>query len=136
MNNVYDWETIKLDYDSGLSKKELKKKYKIKTWAWGNAIKTGKIILRVEDKPMRSLEEILVENSPAKDITTVKRRLLKEGILKNTCSCCGLTEIWQGKPIVLHLDHINGNNRDNRISNLRILCPNCHSQTETYCGKK
>ena len=47
------------------------------------------------------------------------------------CTTCGINE-WQGKPLTLHLDHINGINNDNRIENLRLLCPNCHSQTETY----
>lgn len=48
---------------------------------------------------------------------------------------CGLTDIWQGSFIVLQMDHINGNSCDNRLDNLRWLCPNCHSQTETFCGK-
>ena len=57
-----------------------------------------------------------------------------EGKKEQKCEKCGLTE-WMGKPIVLQLDHINGDNRDNRIENLRLLCPNCHSQTETFCRK-
>jgi 5-methylcytosine-specific restriction endonuclease McrA len=64
---------------------------------------------------------------------TIKRRLIKEKILKEECVECGVTNIYNGKKLVLHLDHINGNNKDNRIENLRFLCPNCHSQTETYC---
>jgi len=52
----------------------------------------------------------------------------------NQCLICGLSE-WRGKPLRLELDHIDGNRQNNRRENLRALCPNCHSQTETYCGK-
>lgn len=65
----------------------------------------------------------------------LKKRLFESGILENKCAECSLEKEWQGKPIVLHLDHINGIKTDNRVENLRILCPNCHSQTETFCGR-
>lgn len=51
------------------------------------------------------------------------------------CECCGNDGEWLGKKISLQLDHINGINNDNRIENLRFLCPNCHSQTDTFGGK-
>lgn len=63
----------------------------------------------------------------------LKNKLLLEGIKENKCDICGITE-WQGKPIVCQLHHINGDNKDNRLENLQILCPNCHSQTDNYCG--
>lgn len=50
------------------------------------------------------------------------------------CSCCGLSS-WNDTPIVLEMDHINGDNTDHRLDNLRLLCPNCHSQTPTYKNK-
>ena len=82
------------------------------------------------------LSEILVENSTYTSIARLKIRLLREGLLEARCYAedCGLTE-WKGKPISLQLDHINGNNFDHRIENLRLLCPNCHSQTDTFAGK-
>jgi 5-methylcytosine-specific restriction endonuclease McrA len=80
-----------------------------------------------------SLETILVENSWYTNTTQLKERLIKENILENVCVECGIKDLWNGKVIVLQLDHINGNNRDHRLENLRILCPNCHSQTDTFC---
>ncbi|MBC8306695.1 MAG: HNH endonuclease [Pelagibacterales bacterium] len=65
----------------------------------------------------------------------LKRRLLKENILENKCSECGQMPFYNNKILILQLDHVNGNNTDNRIENLRILCPNCHSQTSTFSGK-
>lgn len=64
----------------------------------------------------------------------LKKKLLKEKIKENKCEICGLTE-WLGKPLIIQLHHINGNNTDNRLENLQMLCPNCHSQTDSYCGK-
>lgn len=64
----------------------------------------------------------------------LKKRILDENIIPYICSRCGINE-WQGEELSLHLDHINGIRNDNRLENLRFLCPNCHSLTETYCGK-
>lgn len=80
----------------------------------------------------RPLSEIMIENSPHYNTGDLKRRLLKEGLLKYECHECKLTD-WRGKSISLELDHINGVNIDNRLENLRLLCPNCHAQTESYC---
>ncbi len=63
------------------------------------------------------------------------RKLLLKSDRKQICESCGVENMYNGKPIVLHVDHINGNKHDNTLTNLRYLCPNCHSQTETWCGK-
>ena len=65
----------------------------------------------------------------------LKTRILKEGLLENKCSVCNMEGEWMGKPIVMILDHINGVNNDNRLENLRMVCPNCNSQLDTHCGK-
>jgi hypothetical protein len=65
----------------------------------------------------------------------LKRRLLRENVLENKCSICDQGPEWNGKELVLQLDHINGINSDNRIENLRIICPNCHTQTSTFSGR-
>ena len=80
-------------------------------------------------------EDILKGLHPSYGTSKVKNRLIKEGIMKCECVWCGIMDTWNGKPIVLHLDHINGVNNDHRLENLRLLCPNCHSQTDTYAGK-
>lgn len=65
----------------------------------------------------------------------LRHKLVKAGLKQERCEACGLAE-WQGERLSLELDHINGDHTDNRLENLRILCPNCHSITETWCGRK
>ena len=75
-------------------------------------------------------EDILKENCRHQR-TVLRRYVIKNNLIPYKCAICGCTE-WQGKTLSLELDHINGVNSDNRLENLRFLCPNCHSQTSTY----
>ena len=84
----------------------------------------------------RPLEKLLIKNSPVKNKTHLKKRLIREGRLKNRCVHCGIGPVWRGKPLTLEMDHINGDNCDNRLHNLRILCLNCHAQTPTFRRSK
>lgn len=83
--------------------------------------------------PEMSIEEAFIENG---SLTSYKlnRKIRKYNLKEYKCSKCGISD-WLGQELSLHLDHINGINNDNRLDNLRFLCPNCHSQTNTYCGK-
>ena len=81
------------------------------------------------------LEEILIGKHPTFQTSKLKNKLLKEAIKTNSCEECGLSDEWNGKLIVMHLDHINGRSDDHRLENLKMLCPNCHSQTPTYSGR-
>lgn len=80
-------------------------------------------------------DEILIANSPHHIGTQRKQRLIVEGYLRNECYACAIPPVWKGKLLTLILDHINGTRSDNSLGNLRLLCPNCNSQTETYCGR-
>ena len=82
----------------------------------------------------QSIEDILVEDSNYQS-SKLKKRLIEAGLKEHKCEKCGNTGEWQGKPLTLQVHHINGNHRDNRIENLQILCPNCHTQTENYGTK-
>lgn len=97
-------------------------------------VKGGKKHSRASTTKTSNTSELLVQDSPV-GTATVKKRILQEQLIDYKCFLCGLEDTWNDQPIVLHLDHINGDNRDNRLQNLRFLCPNCHSQTDTYCGK-
>lgn len=87
---------------------------------------------RKSTKP--SLDKILVKNS-SYDRKDLKKRVIADGVVKNECAECGQLLMWNNKPLVLVLDHINGVNNDNRKENLRLLCPNCNSQMSTFCGR-
>lgn len=81
------------------------------------------------------LFDILVENSTYTNMGRLKIRLYNNDIKKRICEECGQDEFWYGKKISLILDHINGIHDDNRIENLRIVCPNCNATFDTHCGK-
>lgn len=79
----------------------------------------------------RSPENIFIENSTARQ-SVLRRWYLKGNYTEYKCAICGLPPVWQGKELVLTLDHINGKNTDDRLENLRWVCPNCDRQLPTY----
>jgi hypothetical protein len=98
---------------------------------WCKAEKHEEFVQKFIEHP---LKDVLVKNSNYLHAYGLKRKLLKAKILEDKCYKCGITT-WHNESISLHIHHINGNRTDNRIKNLTILCPNCHSQTPNYAGK-
>ncbi len=90
--------------------------------------------LRGIGKPRISMKDILVENSSFQSYK-LKRRLFSESLKPQHCERCGWAERSPDGYLPLELDHMNGNRRDNRLENLQILCPNCHSLQPTHRGR-
>ena len=88
---------------------------------------------RVPVVPARALSEILIRNS-VYNSNALRLRLIREGVFEPMCASCGLTS-WTGAPIPLEVDHQDGDRLNNELSNLRLLCPNCHALTPTYRGR-
>lgn len=84
--------------------------------------------------PNRQTTEELLQN-PLTQSNKLRLRLLKDGIKEHKCERCENTE-WLDEPIPLELHHIDGNHYNNDLSNLQILCPNCHAKTNGYSTKK
>jgi hypothetical protein len=84
--------------------------------------------------PKINLDKILSGEHPSFQTYKLKNRLLKEAILINKCAICGINS-WNNKQLNLELDHIDGNRTNHTLVNLRLLCPNCHAQTDTYRSK-
>jgi len=93
----------------------------------------GHAYSRNPDKRVYSDEEIF-RDGPRRSRAAIRRRVIRYDLVPYECAICGITE-WLDEKLSLHLDHANGKRNDNRLENLRFLCPNCHSQTETYGGR-
>ena len=87
------------------------------------------------DRPRQALAEIMREGSRYHR-GHLKQRLYDEGVKQRRCELCGQGEEWRGRRMALILDHVNGVRDDNRLENLRIVCPNCAATLSTHCGKK
>ncbi len=124
----YDWAAVQAYYDEGHTYRECRVHFGFCAESWSKAVRRGDLTARARAAP------IPVLLATAKSRRSVKSRLLQAGLLENVCSQCGL-RTWLDLPISMHIDHINGIRDDHRLENLRMLCPNCHSQTPTYGGR-
>ncbi|HYZ81150.1 MAG TPA: HNH endonuclease [Solirubrobacteraceae bacterium] len=123
----YDWLTIRAYYEAGHSASECRREFGFGVNAWADAIRRGIIVPRPRLEP---LDQILAAGR-RRSRQHVKTRLLTAGLKESRCESCGLTQ-WRDQPLSLELHHVNGDGEDNRLANLRLLCPNCHSQTDTW----
>lgn len=126
----FDWEEIRRAYESGLSATDCRRRFGCSRNAWADAVKRGAIESRPRAMP---IERLLVKGRRTAR-GHLKMRLIAAGLKEAVCERCGLSE-WRDQPLSIGLHHVNGDGHDNRLENLEFLCPNCHSQTDTYGGR-
>jgi DNA-binding CsgD family transcriptional regulator len=127
----YDWSAVQAYYDAGHSVRECQARFGFSRQSWNAAVKRGAVVARPHGLP---LEELLVAGV-YRGRGNLKRRLIAAGVKSEVCERCGIGE-WRGQPLAMALHHVNGDPHDNRLANLELLCPNCHSQTSNYAGRR
>jgi hypothetical protein len=126
-----DWSAVQQAIDEeGLSMTQCLDRFGLGRDTWYRAMRRGDIVPQPSTMP---LEALLVVGRKT-NRGHLKRRLLRAGLKENRCEQCGIAE-WRGEPLSMQLHHINGDGTDNRLENLRLLCANCHSQTDTFGGR-
>ncbi len=126
----FDWAAIQRSYDAGASVQQCQRLHGFSRAAWSDAVRTGRVVPRPRATPLA----VLLDAGRSRGRGNLKQRLIRAGVKKPACELCGIDQ-WLGRPLSLCLHHVNGDGQDNRLANLQLLCPNCHSQTENFAGR-
>lgn len=123
----YNWSELQAYYDEGHTIRECAARFGFCTETWHRAARLGLVTSRPAAAP---LSTYLVRGRRVHR-HNLKKRLISERVKEHRCESCGISE-WLGRHLSMSLHHVNGDTQDNRLSNLQLLCPNCHSQTPNF----